>query len=143
VTTSEENIPHETNLRLFPLKEVPNEEQKEETEESVTTEAMDIEKNLDGTHDGTSLASNSADDGASPYTKVSQAPTETALPCHQIMLDSVSEKLRTEKDNNKDNIAEETVTIIPSVSDIAMKEYEMKLLVPKKNEEEYLISVIR
>jgi hypothetical protein len=61
MTTSEENIPQETNLRLFPLKEVPNKEQKEETEELVTTEAMEIKKNLDGTHDSMSLASKSAD----------------------------------------------------------------------------------
>jgi hypothetical protein len=61
LTTSEENIQQETNLRLFPLKEVPNKEQKEETEELVTTEAMDIKKNLDGSHDDMSLASKSAD----------------------------------------------------------------------------------
>ncbi len=111
MTTSEENIPQETNLGLFPLNEVPNEEQKEEIEESVTTEAMDIKKNLDGTHDSMSLASNIAADGASPYTKVSQAPTETALPCHQTMLDSILEKFKTEKDNKKDDIAEEAATI--------------------------------
>jgi hypothetical protein len=143
MTTSEENIPQETNLGLFPIKKVPNEEQKEETEESMTTEAMDIEKNLDGALDGMSLASISADNGAPPYTKVSQAPTETALLCHQTIFDSISEEFKTEKDDEKDNLAEETATIIPSASDITMKEYQMKLLVPKKNKEEYLIGVNR
>jgi hypothetical protein len=46
-------------------------------------------------------------------------------------------------DDKKDDIAEEIVTIIPSVSDVAMKEYQMKLSFPKKNKEEYLIRVIR
>jgi hypothetical protein len=38
---------------------------------------------------------------------------------------------------------EETATLMPSVSDIAMKEYQMKLSVPKKNEEEYLYTVVK
>jgi hypothetical protein len=59
------------------------------------------------------------------------------------MSDSISEKFKTEMDDKKDVIAEEIVTIIPSVSDIAMKEYQMKLSFPKKNKEEYLIRVIR
>ena len=131
------------NFGLLPLKEVANEEQKEETEESVTTEAMDIEKNLDGAHHGMSLASNSDDEDATPLSKTDCAPEKAAPPCHQSMSDSISDDPKTARDDNLDEIVEETATIVPSVSDIALKEYQMKLLVPKKNAEDYLIGIIR
>ncbi len=143
-TTSEEiTNPQATNFGLLPLKEVANEEQKEETEESVTPEAMDIEKNLDGTHHGTSLASNSDDEDATPLSKKDHAPEKAAPPSHQSTSDSISDDPKTARDINLDEIVEETATIVPSVSDIALKEYQMKLSVPKKNAEDYLIGIIR
>jgi hypothetical protein len=142
-TTSEEINPQATNFRLLPLKEVANEEQKEETEESVTTEAMDMEKNLDGANQGMSLASNSDDEDATPLSKTDHAPEKAAPPCHQPMSDSISDAPKTARDDNLDEIVEETVTIVPSVSNIVLKEYQMKLSVPKKNAEDYLIGIIR
>ncbi len=118
-TTSEEINPQATNFRLLPLKEVANEEQKEETEESVTTEAMDIKKNLDGANHGMSLASNSDDEDATPLSKTDRAPEKAAPPCHQPMSDSISDDPKTARDDNLDEIVEETATIVPSVSDIA------------------------
>jgi hypothetical protein len=109
----------------------------------VTTEAMDIEKNIDGTNHGMSLASNSDDEDATPLSKTDHAPEKAAPPCHQPMSDSVSDDPKTARDDNLDKIVEETATIVPSVSDIALKEYQIKLLVPKKNAEDYLIGIIR
>jgi hypothetical protein len=143
MTTSEEINPQATNFGPLPLKEVANEEQKEETEESVTTEAMDIEKNLDGTNHGVSLASNSDDEDATPLSKTDCAPEKAAPPCHQPMSDSISDDPKTARDDNLDEIVEESATIVPSVSDIALKEYQMKLSVPKKNAEDYLVGILR
>jgi hypothetical protein len=109
----------------------------------VTTEAMDIEKNLDGAHHFTSLASNSDDENATPLSKTDHVPEKAAPPCHQSMTNSVSDDPKTARDDDLDEIVEETATIVPSVSDIALKEYQMKLLVPTKNAEEYLIGIIR
>jgi hypothetical protein len=131
------------NFGLLPVKEIANEEQKEETEESVTTEAMDIEKNLDGANHGVPLASNSDDEDATPLSKTDHAPEKAAPPCHQPMSDSILDDPKTARDDNLDEILEETVTIVPSVSNIALKEYQMKLLVPKTNAEDYLIGIIR
>jgi hypothetical protein len=104
---------------------------------------MDIEKNLDGANHSTSLASNSDDEDATPLSKTDHAPEKAAPPCHQPMSDSISDNPKTARDDNLDEIVEETATIVPSVSDIALKEYQMKLLVPKKNAEDYLIGIIR
>ena len=142
-TTREETNPQATNVGLPPLKEVANEEQKEETKESVTTEAMDIEKNLDGAHHGASLASNSDDEDTTRLSKKDHAPEEAAPPCHQSMPDRVLDDPKTARDGDLDEIVEETATIVPSVSDIALKEYQMKLSVPKKNADDYLIRIIR
>ena len=135
--------PQATNFGLLPLKEVANEEQKEETEEFVTTEAMDIGKNLDGAHHGTSLPSNSDDEDATCLSKIDHAPEEAAPPCHQSMPVSILDNPKTARDGNLDEIVEETATIVPSVSDIALKEYQMKLSVPKKIAEDYLVRIIR
>jgi hypothetical protein len=142
-TTSEEINPQAMNFGLLPLKEVANEEQKEETEKSVTTKAMDIKKNLDGTNHRMSLASNSDDEDATPLSKPDRAPEKAAPPCHQPMSYSISDDPKTARDDNLDEIVEETATSVPSVSDIALKESQMKLLVPKKNAEDYLIGIIR
>jgi hypothetical protein len=109
----------------------------------VTTEAMDIEKNLDGTHHGASLASNSDDEDATPLSKTDHAPEKAAPPCHQSMSDSILDDPKTARDDDLDELVEETATIMPSVSDIALKEYQMKLSVPKKNAEDYLVGIIR
>jgi hypothetical protein len=142
-TTSEEINPQAMNFGLLPLKEVANEEQKEETEKSVTTKAMDIKKNLDGANHRMSLASNSDDEDATPLSKTDCAPEKAAPPCHQPMSYSISDDPKTARDDNLDEIVEETATSVPSVSDIALKESQMKLLVPKKNAEDYLIRIIR
>jgi hypothetical protein len=142
-TTTEEINPQATNFGLLPLKEVANEEQKEESEESVTTRAMDIKKNLDSAHHGMSLASNSDDEDATPLSETDCVPEKAAPPCHQSISDSVSDDPKTARDNDLDEIVEETATIMSSVSNIELKEYQMKLLVPKKNAEDYLIGIIR
>jgi hypothetical protein len=58
------------------------------------------------------------------------------------MMDSEQEESKMEGEDEQEE-REETVTLMPSVSDIAMKEYQMKLSVPKKNEEEYLYTVVK
>jgi hypothetical protein len=124
------------------VKEVPEEEGKEETEASLPKGAMDLEKTQDDAHDGTSLASFSAKDVTSSLAKAYQASTVTDPPCHQNMMDSEQEESKMEGEDEQEE-REETVTLMPSVSDIAMKEYQMKLSVPKKNEEEYLYTVVK
>jgi hypothetical protein len=124
------------------VKEVPEEEGKEETEESLPKEAMDLEKTHDDTHDGTSLASLAAKDVTSSLAKASQTSTVTNPPCHQTMMDSEQEESKMEGEDKQEE-REETATLMPSVSDVAMKEYQMKLSVPKKNEEEYLYTVVK
>jgi hypothetical protein len=124
------------------VKEVSEEEEKEETEESRSKEAMDLEKTQDDAHDGASLASIFAKDGTSSLAKASQASTVTDPPCHQSTIDSEQEESNMEGEDEQDE-QEETETLMPSVSDVVMKEYQMKLSVPKKNEEDYLYLVIK
>jgi hypothetical protein len=138
----EENTPQKLVLGLPSVKEVPEEEGKEETEESLPKEAMDLEKTHDDAHDGVSLASLSAKDVTSSLAKAFQASTVANPPCHQTMMDSQQEESKMEGEDEQGERAE-TATLMPSVSDVAMKEYQMKLLVPKKNEEEYLYTVVK
>jgi hypothetical protein len=49
------------------------------------------------------------------------------------MMDSEQEESKLEGEDEQEEW-EETVTLMPSVSDVAMKEYQMKLSVPKKIE---------
>jgi hypothetical protein len=138
----EENTPQKLVLGLPSVKEVPEEEGKEETEESLPKEAMDLEKTHDDAHDGVSLASLSAKDVTSSLAKTSQASTGIDQPCHQTMMDSEQEESKMEGEDEQEEWAE-AATLMPSVSDVAMKEYQMKLLVPKKNKEEYLCMIVK
>ena len=79
---------------------------------------------------GMSLASTSAKDEASSLEKAFQASTEAGPPCHQTM-----------EGEDEQNKMKEVMTVMPSISYAHMKHYQMKLLVPKKNAEAYLIGV--